>query len=115
NKIVVALSMFIFIRIIFERYNIKAHLIEFFELEVLHDSHVPEVLVQVLSFIQTPDVVDPCIKYLFVSGKSLQVSSKLPVFFNHAYTVTFPAQDHATFQTAKSGPDYHKIILFHFL
>jgi hypothetical protein len=56
----------------------------------------------------------PGIENYFVPDKGLQASADLFVLFEYAYTISFPAEDVPTYQSAHSAADDHDIKIVHY-
>ena len=68
-------------------------------------------MIQVFAFIQTSYIMNSGIKNTFVPAKNLEIASKLIVFLQYNYLVTFGSQYIGTKQSPHPATDDYKIIL----
>ena len=103
----------IVIRFAFIVDGIESGIIQPSYFQLVHDAEITEILVHHLSFIQTADVVNACIKQIFFPLVRLEASAELCILFYHAYVESFFAENCTAFQSAKATSDDDNIIFAH--
>src|SRR5207342_2801875 len=98
DKVFISLRKGIFVFICVNRYFIKCIFAHLLQLEPVHQSEVFEYLVEILTLIQSTQIMDPRIKQGLIPGISLQTTSNLFVFFNYANRIPLPCQYVTTYQ-----------------